>query len=165
MAFGFPSGLGLLSALRPVRTSEWIPPSQGVSRVMVVSWDLLFHTQERGGRNCVQGGRGLSEENSRVRRGFFLPALLKLLGHHGQKQGWKSGSPDPLVPRGLPREKSPTHGCRSSQRPSTAFPTLSSLYTRDMGRKKFLLGLCPPGQSSLLAGATDDYNFSFPIIP
>ena len=32
-------------------------------------------------------------------------------------------------------------------------------------RKKFLLRLCPPGQSSPLAGAKDYYNFSFPIIP
>ena len=47
---------------------------------------------------------------------------------------------------------------------STASP-FQLVQPRHGHRKKFLLGLCPPGQSSPLAGAKDYYNFSFPISP
>lgn len=107
--------------------SEWTPPSWGVFLVAVVSWDLLFRTQERGGRNCLQeGGRTLRGGHLGVRRGFFLPAWSKFLGYHRQKmaqeRSWKWGSLNILVPWGLPGEW-PTRGCGSSQWPSMASPT------------------------------------------
>lgn len=61
-------------------------PISSVFRVAVVSWDLLFHTQERG-RNCLQeGGRALREAALQSGEGF-LPSLLKFLGYHWQEMG------------------------------------------------------------------------------
>lgn len=57
---------------------------------------MLFHTQERDGRNYVQrGGRALRGQ-LRSGGGFVFPALSEFLGHHvqgmAQEQGWKLGS-------------------------------------------------------------------------
>lgn len=97
-------------------------------------------------------------------RGFFLPALLKFLGHHrqGAGAGAEPGSLDLLGPRVLLWEITPPMSAGLQHQHSLLLPVSRA---KAWSQEEVFLGLCPPGQSSPLAGAKDYYNFSFPIIP
>lgn len=168
--------LGLLSALGPPRTPEWIPSSWGGFRVAVVSWDHLF--AHSGGRwqELSAERREDSPGCSELRRGFFLLTCFVEIpwasrAEDGTGVEWEIGQAEPPWSLVAPRGITPSGVlvwvwiCAPFMVAQYGFSHLHPSVDPGSGPRKKILRLGPVGRSSLLTRASDYCDFSFPIIP
>lgn len=171
MAFGFLAEVAMSwppVRAEAMRTSERIPPPRGIFGMMVMSWGLvLSHSRERWQEQCARRRKDSQRTIPESGEDFSFLLCQNALGIRagdGTGAGLEIGQPTP--PGSLEAAWRITHPrgwvCTVAQY-GFSHP-VQSAHPGHGHRKKFLLYLCPPGQSNPLGEAMDYCNFSFLII-